>query len=180
ACSAAPDSDATTTGSTAARSGGALKLGVASYSMRRFSREQAIDMMKALQTPHIHIKSFHLPYELSPAEAQAAAGQFEAAGLQIVGGGVITFEEDSDEEVRKYFEYAKNARMPLMAVTGPIGIWPRVERFATEYDIKVAIHNHGPEDERYPTPYEALAQVDGMDPRMGLCIDVGHTSRTGI
>ena len=175
ACGATASSEAP-----AATATGDLKLGVASYSLRKFSREQAIEMVKALRTEYIHIKSMHLPYELSAAEAQAAAGQFQAAGLQIVGGGVITFEEDSDDGVRKYFEYARNASMPLMAVTGPVGIWPRVERFATEYDIRVAIHNHGPEDERYPTPYEALEQVDGMDPRMGVCIDVGHTARTGI
>ena len=157
----------------------ALKLGVASYSLRKFPRDKAIEMVKALHTPFINIKSFHLPYELSPAEAEAAAREFEKEGLKIVGGGTITFEKDTDEEVRKYFEYAKHAHMPLMVVTGPPEVWPRVERFAKQYNIKVAIHNHGPEDKRYPAPADALKYIRNMDRRMGLCVDVGHTVRTG-
>ncbi len=163
----------------AALTAGTLKLGVASYSLRNFPRQQAIEMVKALRTPFINIKSFHLPYELSPAELAAGRREFEAAGLQIVGGGTITFQRDTDEEVRQYFEYAKHSGMPLMVVTGAPEILPRVERFAKQYDIKVAIHNHGPEDRFYPSPYDALRYVRTMDPRMGLCIDIGHTVRTG-
>ncbi|GAC1653570.1 MAG: hypothetical protein NVS4B3_16800 [Gemmatimonadaceae bacterium] len=156
-----------------------VKLGVASYSLRKFQRDKAIAMVKALGTPYINIKSVHLPYELAPAELAAARREIEGAGLQIVGGGTITFEKDTDEEVRKYFDYAKAAGMPLMVATGDAKILPRVERFAKEYDIKVALHNHGPEDKYYPTPYDVLKQVRTMDRRMGLCIDIGHTVRTG-
>jgi sugar phosphate isomerase/epimerase len=162
-----------------ARAPDPLKLGVASYSLRKFPRDKAIEMVKALHTPYINIKSFHLPYELSPAATEAAAREFEKEGLKIVGGGTITFEKNTDEEVRKYFEYAKHAHLPLMVVTGPTDIWPRVERFAKQYDIKVAIHNHGPEDKRYPAPADALKYIRNMDRRMGLCVDIGHTVRTG-
>ena len=48
-----------------------------------------------------------------------------------------------------------------------------------EYDIKIALHNHGPEDKQFPTPQSALEAVKNMDPRCGLCIDIGHTARTG-
>ncbi len=75
----------------AAPAADALRLGVASYSLRKFSREKAIAMVKALRTPYVNIKSFHLPYELSPAELAAGRREIEAAGLRIVGGGTITF-----------------------------------------------------------------------------------------
>ena len=156
-----------------------LRLGVASYSLRKFPRARAIEMVKALRTPYINIKSFHLEYDLSPAELAAGRREFEAAGLQIVGGGTITFEADTDAAVRKYFEYAKHAGMPLIVATCDPRILPRIERFAKQYDIKVAIHNHGPEDKFYPSPYDALKYIKDMDPRMGLCVDVGHTVRTG-
>lgn len=162
-----------------ATSAEALKLGVASYSLRAFPRDQAIEMVKALRSPYINLKSFHMPYELSPSELAAARAEVEAAGLEIVGGGVITFEEDTDDEVRKYFEYAKAAGLPIIVATADPRILPRIERFATNYDIKVAIHNHGPEDEFYPAPRDALEHIRSMDPRMGLCIDIGHTVRTG-
>src|ERR1700693_3197402 len=156
-----------------------VKLGVASYSLRNFTRQQAIEMTKALGTRYINLKSVHLPYEASPGEIGAARQEIEAAGLQIVGGGMITFETDSDEGVRKNFDYAKAAGMPLIVGTCKPAMLPRIEKFVKQYDIKLAIHNHGPGDENFPSPYDALKAVKGMDARMGLCIDVGHTVRTG-
>jgi sugar phosphate isomerase/epimerase len=165
--------DSTTT----SRDGG-LKLGVASYSLRNFSRAQAIQMTKALGTRFINLKSVHLPYETPPAEIAAARQEVEAAGLEIVGGGMITFETDTDDGVRKYFDYARAAGMPVIVGTCNPGVLPRIEKFVKEYDIKLAIHNHGPGDV-FPSPYDALKAVQGMDPRVGLCIDVGHTVRAG-
>jgi len=65
-----------------------------------------------------------------------------------------------------------------VATCKPAGL-PRIEKFVKQYNIKLAIHNHGPGDENFPSPYDALKAVKGMDPRMGLCIDLGHTVRTG-
>jgi sugar phosphate isomerase/epimerase len=156
-----------------------LKLGVASYSLRNFSRAKAIEMIKALGTPYINLKSVHMPYDASPAEIAAARAEVEGAGLHIVGGGMITFETDTDDGVRKYFDYARAAGMPLMVSTCKPSLLPRIEKFAKQYSIKIAIHNHGPEDPYFPSPYDVLKAVKGMDPRIGLCIDVGHTVRTG-
>ena len=156
-----------------------VKLGVASFSLRNFSREKAIEMTKALGTPYINFKSVHLPYDASPSEIAAARAEVDAAGLHIVGGGLITFETDTDDGVRKYFDYAKAAGMPVMVSTCHPGVLPRVEKFVRQYNIKIAIHNHGPEDKDFPSPYDVLKAVKGMDPRIGLCIDVGHTVRTG-
>ena len=156
-----------------------LNLGVASYSLRNFPRDKAIAMVKALGARYINLKSVHLPFELSPAELAAARQEIEAAGLVIVGGGVITFEQDTDAEVGKYFTYAKAAGMPLITAHTDPQTLPRIERFAKQYDIAVAIHNHGPEDKRFPSPYDALKHLKNMGRRMGLCIDIGHTVRTG-
>ena len=172
---------------TLARAGGSyskakevgVKLGVASYSLRNFPRAKAIEMTKALGTPYINLNSVHLPYESSPAEIAAARREIEAAGLQIVGGGTITFEKDTDDDVQRYFDYAKAAGMPVMVSTCNPAFLPRVEKFAKRYDIKVALHNHGPEDTNFPSPYDVLKAVKGMDARMGLCMDIGHTVRTG-
>lgn len=156
-----------------------INLGVASYSLRNFSREQAIEMTRSLGVKYINFKSMHLPYDASPSEFALARQQLAAAGLELVGGGMITFETDTDQGVRKYFDYAKAAGMPTIVCTCKPATLPRIEKFAKEYDIKVAIHNHGPEDENFPSPYDALKAVKGMDARMGLCIDLGHTVRAG-
>lgn len=156
-----------------------LRLGVASYSLRNFPRARAIEMVKALGTPWVNLKSFHLPYELSPSEIAAARQEIESAGLSIVGGGTITFDQDTDAGVARYFDYARAAGMPLIVATMDPAILPRVERFAKQYAISVAIHNHGPEDKHFPSPYDVLAAVKNLDPRIGLCMDLGHTARTG-
>ena len=156
-----------------------VKLGVASYSLREFPLDKALEMVKTLRTPYINFKSMHVPYEKSAEELAAIRKQVEGEGFQIVGGGTITFNEDTDAGVEKYFAYAKAAGMPTIVCTGPVAVLPRVEKFAKEYDIKIAIHNHGTEDKIYPSPYDVLKYVKDMDPRMGLCMDIGHTVRTG-
>jgi sugar phosphate isomerase/epimerase len=158
---------------------GGIRLGVASYSLRNFSRAKAIEMTKALGTPYVNFKSVHLAYDVSPAEFAAARHDLEVAGLQLVGGGTITFETDTDDGVRKYFDYARAAGMPLIVGTCDPKVLPRIEKFVKQYNIKLAIHNHGPEDKFFPSPYDALKAVKGMDPRMGLCVDWGHTVRAG-
>ena len=158
---------------------GGIRLGVASYSLREFPLDKALEMIKSLRTPYVNFKSMHVPYEKTPAELAALRSSIQAAGFTIVGGGTITFEKDTDDEVEKYFAYARNAGMPTIVCTGDPPVLPRVEKFAMQYDIKVAIHNHGTEDTHFPSPYDVLKHVKGMDPRMGLCIDCGHTVRTG-
>jgi sugar phosphate isomerase/epimerase len=56
---------------------------------------------------------------------------------------------------------------------------PKLEKMVKEYDIRIALHNHGKSDKNFPTPASALKAIDGMDPRCGLCIDVGHTAEAG-
>ena len=163
----------------ARRNPASLKLGVASYSLRELSREDAIAAVQALGTPYVNIKSFHLPYETSPEERAAARRQFEEAGLHIVGGGTIYLQEDDEDDIRFHFEYAKDCGMPLMVIAPTPETLPRIERFVKAYDIQVAIHNHGPEDPYFPAPSDALEYIHDMDPRVGVCLDVGHTARTG-
>jgi sugar phosphate isomerase/epimerase len=156
-----------------------VKLGVASYSLREFPLDKALEMIKTLRTPYVNFKSVHVPYEKTPEELAAIRKHIEDAGFKIVGGGTITFDKDTDADVEKYFSYAKAAGMPTIVCTGHPDVLPRVEKYAKQYDIKVAIHNHGTEDKHFPSPYDVLKHVKGMDPRMGLCIDAGHTVRTG-
>jgi sugar phosphate isomerase/epimerase len=156
-----------------------IKLGIATYSFRDFDRAKAIEMIKALKTPFVSIKDVHLSQTISPAEIEAGAKEFTAAGLKIMSGGNITLNETSAEAMRKHFEYAKNAGMRMIVCAPTPANVKIVESLAKEYDIKCAIHNHGPEDKNFPTPQSVLAAVKDLDPRMGLCMDVGHSSRTG-
>jgi sugar phosphate isomerase/epimerase len=156
---------------------GELRLGVATYSLRKFSRAEAIRMLKELGVGYVSIKSFHLPYESAPDELAAGAKEFRGAGLKISSGGNISLREPA--ELRPMFEYAKGCGMPMMVCAPAHAILDEVEKLVAEFNIKIAIHNHGPEDKHFPTPKSALDAVKDRDPRMGLCVDAGHTTRTG-
>ncbi len=157
-----------------------VRLGVASYSLRNLPRAEAIAAIQQLRTPYVNIKSFHQPYESAPQELASGRRAFEEAGLQIVGGGTVTLQENDDADIRSYFEYAKLSGMPLMVIAPTPETLPRIERFVTEYAIKVAVHNHGPEDPYFPGPGDVLPVIRDMDPMVGVCVDVGHTARTGV
>lgn len=156
-----------------------IKLGVASYSLREFSRNLAIKSIKQLAVSYVNIKEFHLPYIAKPEDIDRGRKQFEAAGLKILGGGTVTFAKEDDADIRSYFEYAKRAGMPLMVAAPTTKTLPMLEKFVKEYDIKIAVHNHGPEDKYFPSVRDALAMMKGMDARMGVCCDIGHESRAG-
>ncbi|MBV9760643.1 MAG: sugar phosphate isomerase/epimerase [Acidobacteriaceae bacterium] len=160
--------------------GADFKLGVASYSFRKFSREKAIEMTKQLGTPYLNVKDFHLALDSTPEQIDAAKKEFADAGIVLVGCGNVSFQKDDEADIRGKFEYAKRAGFPLIVCAPTAVTLPKLEAFVKEYNIKIAVHNHGPEDKNFPTPQSVLKIVKNMDPRCGLCIDIGHTARTGV
>ena len=160
-------------------SGADIKLGIASYSFRNFKRTQAIEMAKELGTPYLNVKDFHLKLDAAPEEIDAAKKEFADAGIVLVGCGNVSFAKDDEADIRGKFEYAKRAGFPLIVCAPTHETLPKLEKYVKEYDIKIAVHNHGPEDKSFPTPQSVLEAVRGMDPRCGLCMDIGHTARTG-
>jgi sugar phosphate isomerase/epimerase len=97
----------------------------------------------------------------------------------LTAAGAIYFLKDDDDDIRGKFEYCKAAGISLIVGSPTHETLPRVEKFVKQYNIRVGIHNHGPEDKQWPSPLDVLAVVKNMDPRIGCCIDVGHTMRTG-
>ena len=136
-------------------------------------------MAKELGTPYLNVKDFHLKLDASPEEIDAAKKEFADAGIILVGCGNVSFAKDDEADIKSKFEYAKRAGFPLIVCAPTAETLPKLEKYVKEYDIKIAVHNHGPEDKNFPTPQSVLKAVKGMDPRVGLCMDIGHTSRTG-
>jgi sugar phosphate isomerase/epimerase len=156
----------------------ALKLGVASYSCRKFTLDQTLDMAKALGVTYMTFKDVHLPRTDPPETTRALRAKIEAAGITIMGGGTIELPNDP-AQIRKAFEYAKNAGFPLIFISPEPEALDTIEQMAKEFDIKAAIHNHGPEDKHWPRPQDAYDAIKSRDTHLGLCIDIGHTTRTG-
>ena len=158
--------------------GSRLKLGVASYSMRELSLDQAIEGAKTLGITSMTFKDVHVPRTDPPDVTRALSAKIKAAGITIAGGGTITLPNDP-VQIKKDFEYAKTAGFPLIFISPDPAALDTIEQMVKTYDIVVAIHNHGPEDKWWPRPQDAYAAIKSRDKRMGLCVDVGHTTRTG-
>ena len=157
-----------------------IRLGLASYTFRNFSRTQMIGFMKQLNVFALNAKDVkdHLPTD-SQEEAVALA-DYASAGVKVHAAGTIYFEKDEDADIRTKFEYCKRAGIAVIVAGDPTPeTLPRIEKFVKEYDISIAIHNHGPEDKLWHSPLDVLKAVKGLDSRIGCCIDVGHTVRTG-
>lgn len=155
-----------------------FSLGIASYTFRDFPLAQVVGMTQRLGIRKLTLKEMHLPLASSDAEIDAVVENLKASGIELTGCGVIYMQ--SEAEVLRAFAYAKRAGTRLIVgVPDPL-LLDFTERRVRETGISLAIHNHGPTDKRYPTPESAYAAVRGRDSRMGLCIDVGHTQRSGL
>ena len=156
-----------------------FKLGICSYTFREFQRKMAISMMRQLGVSYVSVKDFHLPYTLTAEEARKAVSEFTKAGLTIVSGGNTDLKSEDPAVLRRAFEYARDCGMPMLVAAPTHATLPAVEKLAKEFNIQIAIHTHGPEDKNFPSPKVVLEAVKGMDPRMGLCMDAGHSMRAG-
>src|ERR1035438_1491135 len=147
-----------------------VRLGLASYTFRNFTRAQMIGFMKDLNVLDLNAKDAkdHLPMDPA-AEAQALA-DYTAAGIRLHAAGAIYFQQAADDDIRSKFEYVKRADIPVIVAGDPSPeTLPRIEKFVKEYDIRLAIHNHGPEDKLWPSPLDILKAVKSMDRRIGCC-----------
>jgi len=157
-----------------------IHLGLASYTFRNFTRAQMIGFMKQLNVTALNAKDVkdHLPMDM--AEEAKALADYAAAGITLHAAGTVYFPKDEDDDMRAKFEYCKRANIPVIVAGDPTPeTLPRLEKFVKQYDIRIAIHNHGPEDKVWPSPLDVLKAVKNLDPRIGCCIDIGHAVRAG-
>jgi inosose dehydratase len=153
-----------------------LKLGLTSYTLRKYNLDETIALTRDAGVKYISLKDVHLSLKSTPEEREEAHRKIQSAGLVLMGGGVIYMKND-EAEVRGYFDYAKQAGMPTIVCSPDPDALDTVEKLAKEYDLRIAIHNHGPTDKKYPSPLDVLKLIKDRDAHMGLCIDVGHTVR---
>ena len=156
-----------------------LKAGVASYTLRKLPLDGAIAAIQRVGLRYVSIKDFHLPLDSSTEERKAVARRFEEAGITPLSCGNVTMQND-EANVRRAFEYARDTGLPTIVCSPHPDSMPILDKMVEEFDIKLAIHNHGPEDKRFPSPYDVWKAVEKYDPRIGLCIDVGHTARAKV
>ncbi len=155
-----------------------FKLGLASYTFREFTRDETVAFCRRIGLSRIVLKDVHLPLDLGDGDIRAAAAAVRGAGVELYGCGVVYM--TSELEARRAFHYAKTAGMSLIIGAPDHDLLELCQALVRESGVSLAIHNHGPGDKLYPTPRSVLERIAGFDPRVGLCLDVGHTVRIGV
>ena len=155
-----------------------LRLGVCTYSFREFQRRITISLIRQLSVRWVSVKDFHLSYTASPGELAKATGDFQRAGLTIASGGTIPLRDEDPRALRRYFEYARACGMPMMVSAPTHKTLPAVEALVKEFDIKVAIHNHGP-GANYDKLADVVGAIEKWPVEIGACVDTGHFIRSG-
>jgi sugar phosphate isomerase/epimerase len=159
-----------------------LKVGVATYTLRDLPIEDAIKGVKRVGLKYVSIKNVknHIDLSHPTEERKRRAQMFRDAGLIPLSVGNVSM-RSGEAEARKAFEYARDIGVPTIVCAPSLEAIPFLDAMVKEFDIKLAIHNHGPEDKGYfPSPYDVMRAVEKFDKRIGLCIDVGHTARAGV
>jgi sugar phosphate isomerase/epimerase len=156
-----------------------LRFGVATYSLRGLKVEDAVEGIKRVDLKYASIKDVHLRMEAPQSWRHAVARKFKDAGITLASCGVVTIPND-EAKARAAFEYAKDIAVPVMVCSPDPELMSILDKLVKEFDIKLAIHNHGPTDKHFPSPYDAMKAAEKYDPRIGLCIDVGHTAKCGV
>lgn len=155
-----------------------LPLGIAGYTFLNFDIPQSIQMMQRVDVHDMSIKDFHLPLNSNKEKIDEVVKQFKDGHVNIYAVGVIYMK--TKDAVDQAFEYAKNVGVSIIVGVPDHDLIDYVEQKVKSYNIKLAIHNHGPEDKLYPSPEIAYDLIKNKDAMMGLCLDIGHAQRAGV
>ena len=157
--------------------GESFKVGVAGFTFVRFDLDKTLETLQALDVHYLCIKDFHLP--MTSSDADIAAFHEKLKAHDVIGYAVGPIYMRSEEEVDKAFDYAKRVGVKLIVGVPNVELLPYVDKKVKEYDFKFAIHLHGPDIKIYPDADDVWNHTKDLDPRMGMCLDIGHDTRNG-
>ncbi|HSU52399.1 MAG TPA: sugar phosphate isomerase/epimerase [Segetibacter sp.] len=159
------------------KQGDLMPVGIAGFTFNKFDLEKSIAMMKRVNVQNLSLKEFHLPINSNEEKVKSVMAQFAAANINVYAVGVIYMR--TKQAVDEAFEYAKKVGVKLIVGVPTYDLLDYTEQKVKESNIRIAIHNHGPEDKLYPGPQQVYDRIKDRDARMGLCLDIGHAERAG-
>jgi len=152
-----------------------FKLGIAGYTFIHFDIDHSIKMMNKVNVHFLCIKDFHLPYNSSKEEISAFKEKLKQAGIMGYAVGPI-----GDEiSITEAFDYARRVGVDLITGIPAVKDLPEINKRVKEFNIRYAIHNHGPDEKNYTDATAVYNLIKDLDPRVGICLDIGHNMRFG-
>ena len=156
----------------------AFSLGVATVTLKSLPLEHALAAVLRVGLNQISLHRAHSPWENKPGQWKDIAGKIRAAGITPRCCGVLALTND-EPAMRRMMDYVQTLGVPLFSCSPEPAALPLLEKLVKEYDLRAAIHNHGPEDKSWPGAARVLHAIEPLDARIGLCLDVGHSFRAG-
>ena len=161
----------------APETGEKFRVGMAGFTFARFDLDKTLETMQKADVHYLCIKDFHLP--LKSTDEQIAAFHTKLKEKGVTGYAVGPLYMKSEKEVDQCFEYAKRVGVKLIIGVPNYELLPYVDKKVKEYGFNVAIHLHGPDINVYPDAQDVWDHVKDLDPRIGMCLDIGHDTRNG-
>jgi sugar phosphate isomerase/epimerase len=161
----------------APETGEKFKLGMAGFTFAKFDLDKTLETLKRTDVHYLCIKDFHLP--LNSTDEQIAAFHAKLKAVDVTGYAVGPIYMKSEADIDKAFNYAKRVGVKLIVGVPNIELLPYVDKKVKEYGFNYAIHLHGPDIEIYQDADDVWDHVKDLDPRIGMCLDVGHDTRNG-
>ena len=155
----------------------AFKVGMAGYTFVKFDLQTALETMQRCDVHYLCIKDFHLPVNSTAEEIKAFHEKCAEYGVKGYAVGPLYMK--TKEDVDKYFDYAKRVGVKLIVGVPNYELLPYVDEKVKEYDFNYAIHLHGPDIKIYPDAEDVWDHTKDLDPRIGMCLDIGHDTRNG-
>ena len=153
------------------------KLGIQLYSLRGFDLDTALKHAAELGFAEVEFYSGMLPIDASDEEIAATKKKVADLGMSISAHGVNKLTKDADAN-RQIFIFAKKLGIPTITADPDPDAFDNLDELVKEFDIRIAIHNHGPRH-RYNKAVDVLRAIEGHDERIGACADLGHYIRSG-
>lgn len=153
------------------------KLGIQLYSLRGYNVNDALQHAADLGFDEVEFYSGMLPVDATPEQIAAIKKRVADLGMSISAHGVNAFGSDAAAN-RKMFEFAKALDVATITADPDPASFDNLDDLVEEFDICVAIHNHGP-SARYNRVVDVLKAIEGHDERIGACADLGHYIRSG-
>jgi inosose dehydratase len=155
-----------------------FRLAIAGYTFAKINLDQSLVMMKRVGAGFLGVKDFHLPLNSTKEVIDQTLSKMKSFGVEPYGVGPIYMK--SEVSVDQAFAYSKLVGVNLLVGVPDINLLSYVEKKVKEYDIRLAIHNHGPDLQLYSSPDDVWKEIKNLDARIGFCLDIAHTARLGL
>ncbi len=122
---------------------GGFNMGLQSYTLRSFDVDRALDEINKLGLHGVELFNAHFSVDSSDADIAAMKSKTKALGIEMMGHGVNPFTADHEAN-RRWFEFAKKAGIKNLSADPHEDAFDSLDKLCEEYQIRIAIHNHGP------------------------------------